>query len=49
MKNLIELINLGVPLGMGIYIGFESIRLLVEVVSKLITITIKKLSGDEDK
>lgn len=49
MRNLIELIDLGVPLGMGIYIGFESIRLLVEVVSKLITIIVKKLLGDEDK
>lgn len=48
MKNLIELINLGVPLGMGIYIGLESIRLLVEVVSKLITIVIKKLLGDDE-
>lgn len=49
MRNLIELIDLGVPLGMGIYIGYEFIRMLAEVVSRLITIIIKKLSGDEDK
>lgn len=48
MKNLINLIEFGVPLGMGIYIGFESIRLLVEVISKLITTIITKLLGDDD-
>ena len=36
MRNLMEFIELGVPLGMGIYIGYEFIRLLAEGVSILI-------------
>lgn len=49
MKNLWQIIELGVPLGIGTYIGFEIIKALSEMLSKCFIWVINKAIGDDEK
>lgn len=44
MRNLMELIELGVPLEIGAYIGYEFMRMLVDCTARLILRVIKYIS-----
>ena len=49
MDNILKLIELGVPIGFGIYIGFECIKLLIEAVSECFIWFINRTIGDDEK
>ena len=43
MRNLIDLIELGVPIGIGMYIGKEFLELVLDTIVRLILWLITKL------
>ena len=49
MRNLIEMIMLGVPTGIGIYVGFEFVGMLAGVLEHLLLKIIKFLQRDDEK
>lgn len=49
MDNILKLIELGVPIGFGIYIGFEGLNLLVEAVSDCFIWFIDMTIGGDEK
>ena len=48
MRNLIEMIMLGVPTGIGIYVGFAFVGMLTEVLEHLLLKIIKFLQRDDE-
>lgn len=48
MRNLIEMIMLGVPTGMGIYVGFEFVGMSAEALEHLLLKIIKFLQRDDE-
>lgn len=43
MNNTFKLIELGVPIGIGLYIGSEFLKLVIEIISNFISWFINKL------
>lgn len=48
MRNSVEMIMLGVPTGMGIYVGFEFMGMLAEALERLLLKIIKFLQRDDE-
>lgn len=45
MRNFIELIDLGIPTGIGIYIGCEFMRMFIDLVTDLVLTIVKSREG----